>query len=225
MVPQTVVTLDPSPNPEEYEFYPWHYVKMTVSREELLAVLPLVRRLPCPWFVCGGWAIDLFAERETRPHSDLEIGIFREDQACIREHFLDWNPGKVVDTPDGARIVPWYDGEWLMLPIHQVKLYRDGFRPREFEFFLNDTDGPLWRFRRMPEITLTTERLVRCTSDGIPYVTPEVQLLFKARLMREQDVADFQTALPFMDAEQTVWLRDGLKRFLPDHPWLGRLHA
>jgi hypothetical protein len=175
---------------------------MSASRDELDRIVGLVRDFPVPWFVCGGWAIDLFAGHQTREHGDLEIGVFRSDQLTIREHFLDWNLSKVVDAPDGPAIVPWYDGEWLMLPIHQVKLYRDGFKPREFEFFLNDADGDLWHFRRLPEITVSKERLIRVTRDGIPYVTPEVQLLYKARLRREQDRQDFDLTVPLMEVEQ-----------------------
>jgi hypothetical protein len=196
---------------------------MSVSREELARVISLVRRLSVPWFVCGGWAIDLFAGRQTREHSDLEIGIFREDQLAIREHFLDWHPGKVVDGPDGPTIVPWYEGEWLMLPIHQVKLYKDGFLPREFEFMLNDTDGDLWQFRRMPAITMPKQRLVRVTDDAIFYVAPEVQLLFKARIMRDHDRSDFDLALPLLNSEERTWLRSSLAAFLPGHEWLQSL--
>jgi hypothetical protein len=217
------VTPDPSSDPKNYEFYPWHYVKMSVSRDELETIVKLVRELPVPWFVCGGWAIDLFAGKQTREHSDLEISVFRQDQLAVRERFLDWHPGKVVDGPDGPLIVPWYEGEWLMLPIHQVKLYMDGFRPREFEFMLNEVEDGIWHFRRVPEITLTQERLIRVSGDGIPYVTPEVQLLYKARLMRDHDRADFDVALPRMNTAQRDWLRLSLEQFLPGHEWLDRL--
>jgi hypothetical protein len=196
---------------------------MSVSREELLTVIRMLQALPVPWFVCGGWAIDLFAGQQTREHSDLEIGLFRDDQLAIRRHFLDWHPGKVVDTPDGPTIVPWYEGEWLMLPIHQVKLYQDGFRPREFEFMLNDADDRLWHFRRMPEISIPRDNLVRVTDDDIYYVAPEVQLLFKARLMRGHDRADFEVALPLLDEDGRRWLWSALQRFLPGHEWIERL--
>jgi hypothetical protein len=42
-----------------------------------LEVLSSLRR---PWFVVGGWALDLFLGRETRSHKDIDIAIFREDQ-------------------------------------------------------------------------------------------------------------------------------------------------
>ncbi|MGD6844537.1 nucleotidyltransferase domain-containing protein [Bacillus infantis] len=43
-----------------------------------------------PWFVAGGWAIDLFIGKQTRPHADLEIGIFREDQQALKSYLEDW---------------------------------------------------------------------------------------------------------------------------------------
>ena len=41
---------------------------------------------PAPWFVSGGWAIDLFLGRVTRDHSDIEIGIYRRasPQSAVR---------------------------------------------------------------------------------------------------------------------------------------------
>jgi hypothetical protein len=196
---------------------------MSVSRGELDRVAGLLRKMTIPWFVCGGWAIDLFVGHQTREHSDLEIGIFREDQSAVRRHFLSWHPGKVVEGPSGPLIVPWYDGEFLMLPIHQVKLYLDGFSPREFEFFLNDTDGDQWFFRRKPEITMPKDRLIRVSAEGTPYVAPEVQLLYKSRMTREQDQHDFDVAFPLLIEGQRAWLRDALQSFQPGHDWLDRL--
>ena len=31
-----------------------------------------------PWYVAGGWAVDLHLGRPTREHEDLEIGVPRE---------------------------------------------------------------------------------------------------------------------------------------------------
>ena len=43
-----------------------------------------------PWFVVGGWAIDLFMGRETCAHHDVEIGVFRADQRALYEHLAGW---------------------------------------------------------------------------------------------------------------------------------------
>ena len=59
-----------------------------------LEVLHSLRR---PWFVAGGWAIDLFLGRETRNHQDIDIAIFREDQFELRRHLANWKWEKTVN--------------------------------------------------------------------------------------------------------------------------------
>jgi len=34
----------------------------------------LLHDAPFRWWIAGGWAIDLFLRRTTRPHADIEIG-------------------------------------------------------------------------------------------------------------------------------------------------------
>jgi hypothetical protein len=52
---------------------------------------------------------------------------------------------------------------------------------------------------RDASITLPYSELILRTSEGIPYAAPEVVLLFKAKHLREKDIADFQGVLPTMD--------------------------
>jgi hypothetical protein len=61
------------------------------------------------------------------------------------------------------------------------------------------------------------------TSDGIPYLVPEIQLLYKAKGLRPKDEADFRQTLPALSLEQRDWLREALLQAHPQHPWLGRL--
>lgn len=61
------------------------------------------------------------------------------------------------------------------------------------------------------------------TQNGIPYLQPEIQLLYKAKGLRPQDQADFDAALPLLDERRRAWLTDCLRRTLPGHPWLGSL--
>ena len=68
------------------------------------------------------------------------------------------------------------------------------------------------------------ERLIEWTADDIPYGRPEVVLLFKAKhAHQEKNGADFQAALPRLDAERRAWLRDALERVHPSHEWLAQL--
>jgi hypothetical protein len=53
--------------------------------------------------------------------------------------------------------------------------------------------GDHWVCRRDASITLPYSELILRTSEGIPYAAPEVALLFKAKQLREKDIADLQT--------------------------------
>jgi hypothetical protein len=44
---------------------------------------PLLSVLRAPWWVAGGWALDLYLGKVTRVHKDLDVGIFREDAAIV----------------------------------------------------------------------------------------------------------------------------------------------
>jgi hypothetical protein len=59
--------------------------------------------------------------------------------------------------------------------------------------------------------------------DGIRYLVPEVQLLFKSKGMRPKDEHDFADAIPLLDRDQQAWLRDALQLMSPGHPWLTQL--
>ncbi|HEV2736058.1 MAG TPA: hypothetical protein VGV85_14520, partial [Longimicrobiaceae bacterium] len=50
------------------------------------AVAAAMRGFGAPWCVAGGWALDLFLGRATRPHADVDLALFRDDQARLREH-------------------------------------------------------------------------------------------------------------------------------------------
>ncbi|HEX5939969.1 MAG TPA: hypothetical protein VFZ12_06380, partial [Dehalococcoidia bacterium] len=56
--------------------------------------------------------------------------------------------------------------------------------------------------------------------DGIPYLRPEICLLFKAKAVRDKDRADFEAALPRMSHAQRAWLHTALERVHPDHDWI-----
>ena len=58
---------------------------------------------------------------------------------------------------------------------------------------------------------------------GIPYIRPEIALLFMAKGVRAKDEADFTAALPLLGDEQRRWLVDALVLVHPGHRWLPAL--
>jgi len=56
-------------------------------------------RASVPWWVAGGWAIDLFLNRSTRQHHDLDVGVLRRD---IGEILRSIEPCETFEAKDGS---------------------------------------------------------------------------------------------------------------------------
>jgi hypothetical protein len=196
---------------------------LQVSYADLLVVTQILQDFPASWYVSGGWAIDIFVDRITRIHEDIEIGIARQDQHHLHRQLAGWQLYKAVPRPYGGDLVPWAPDEHLELPIHQIVAQRAGIQPPEFEFFLNEVwDGEL-QFRINRSIRRPIAEAYLRTAQGIPVIAPEIQLLYKARLHRPKDEHDFQTVLDALKPAQRAWLYAALEIFRPDDPWLAAL--
>jgi uncharacterized protein (DUF952 family) len=182
-----------------------------------------------PWWVAGGWALDLFLGRRTRPHADLEISVLAADQRALYEHLGGWDlrlaaPGASLSTWDGSRIEP---------PFHQVWARHGPGRPATVEefaadptmlgFLLEQGHERRWVFRRHPAVTRPLQELGAATADGVPFVRPEIALLFKAKAPRFKDQRDFDRCLPHLDAPARAWLASALHQAHPGHAWHARL--
>src|SRR4051794_39793213 len=102
-----------------------------------------------PWFVAGGWAIDLHRGSVSRGHGDVEIGILRNDQERLWEHLFSGAPGRArADVAIDGKWNPW-DGRRIELPLHQIRVRGWGSRGAtgEFEIFLNEGDPVYLRSR------------------------------------------------------------------------------
>lgn len=192
--------------------------------EALALALQPVRGFDVPWYVAGGWAIDLFAQRLTRDHHDVDLMVARSDQGAIFMHFAERSLSYVVPHPEGlvgrGDLVRW-SGERLDLPVHQV--FADDAAGDRLEFLFGEIESGLWRYRRNPAVTRSTDEMALMSDDGVPFLAPEIVLLFKAKLMRAWDHVDFDTVAPSMGRDRRSWLRDALESSHPGHRWITEL--
>jgi len=193
---------------------------MSEGFKPILEVAQLMHGFPAPWFISGGWAIDLFVGEVTRPHSDIEIGIFRCDQRALWRQLPGWRFEKAVDSSAGGEWVSWEMHEELRLPVHQIKATRRDGEPAEIEFFLNERSETHWISRRHAGLARAVSEAVFISALEVPALVPEIQLLFKAKYNRPKDRADFELALPRFDMMQRAWLANALAEYHPGHAWI-----
>jgi hypothetical protein len=172
------------------------------------------------WYVAAGWALDLFRGGQTREHHDIEIGVPAGRFPEVRERFA----GFAVDAVGDGRIWPSATAQALSAT-HQTWLREPATGRYLLDIFREPHDGDTWICRRDETIRLPYAGIIRYTPDRIPYLTPELVLLFKAKSPRPKDQTDFEGVLPLLSRSQRETLSELLTRVHPGHPWLATLTA
>jgi hypothetical protein len=163
--------------------------------------------------VAGGWALDMFLERLTRPHADVDLMIWRDQQLALRAALHDWT----FAVADGGVLRPWTDGAALRLPLHEI--HASSPTGQSVEFLLNDREAGSWVYRRDPRVRRDLTRAVLRRGD-LSILAPEIVLLYKSKAPRPSDVADFQVTVTALDDERRAWLREALAVTTPGHSWI-----
>ena len=181
-----------------------------------------------PFYFAGGWAIDLHLARVTRRHHDIDALVMRRDHLRLHEALRCFTLKKIVPHPDGmppnrGTIIEWREGERLALPVHQVNAYRAGESEPAFQVMLAESSGGEWIFRRNPKVRMPISAMGFHSLWGLPYLAPEIVLLFKAKHLETRDRIDFDNALPALSVDARRWLRDALAVSHPGHEWLTAL--
>ena len=174
---------------------------------------------PGPWWVAGGWAIEAFTGRH-RPHGDLDPSIPRADLPLLLDHLA----GRLdVWAADNGTLRPLlHRDDGVADECENVWLRASGGEPWQFDVILMHTTPERWTFKRDHRIGLPFEQIL-WRRDGITYLRPEIQLLHKARGLRPQDQADFDSCAPLLPEDARAWLREALGLAHPGHPWLAAL--
>lgn len=174
-----------------------------------------LRQLPCLWYVAGGWAIDLFLGRVTRPHKDIDVCIARRDQFMLQETFPNCSFTYVDNAaPESGDEKPWPKSKYLQLPMHEIWMRGDGY---QLEFLLNEIEDGMWISRRDSAVQLPLdEAIMESATTGVRFTSPHVALYFKAKKSRDKDTADFLACREYLNPRQLAWLFEQLG---PSHPW------
>lgn len=169
------------------------------------------------WAIAGGWAIDLFLGRVTRPHADVDIAVWRDEHQRLREAL----PGWQFSIADAGQLRPWLPGTLIEPPLHELHATSADAKS-SVELLLNDRRDGAWLFRRNHDIRLDLADSIQI--DGpLPRLAPEIVLLYKSKAPRATDEADFRNALPRLSRIAREWLADSLVSVDAAHPWLTTL--
>ncbi|MEM6800147.1 MAG: hypothetical protein AAF696_02020 [Bacteroidota bacterium] len=170
------------------------------------------------WMIAGGWAIDLFLNKQTRAHSDIEIAIPRKEQLQLQSYLEGWN----FSYYHKGIPANWEEGQFLELPLHEIHGKKGA---QNIEILLNEIEGDTWHFRRKLDITWPVDKLICHHPDGIPFLCPEVVLLYKAKDPRKKDFLDVENCLPDLSKESRSYLKISISdTHDASHPWVKEIN-
>jgi len=197
--------------------------------------------------ICGGFAIELFINREIRTHGDIDISAYWEDRDKIIAFMqaLGWQVYEMCGGGIAHRIANiaqqlkvkrnifcFTDACDLvtLVPTSEKGMFHLKFDPKGqgrlnfIEFLFNHKTKKDFIYARDCEIMLPLSRAV-LYKEGIPFLAPELVLLYKSTdFSREGYQVDFDSVTPKMERKQRQWLKDALRKTAaPTHPWLQAL--
>jgi len=178
-------------------------------------------RVDRAWWIAGGWALDLFLGAEGRSHGDLDVGIFRDDALAIVASLHKW---EIFEAKNGV-LDRLRVGAAPRSDVNSLWCRPLGAEEWVLELLLESRTAQNWIFRRRPEIARPIASMLERSADGLFYLAPEIQLLYKAKVRRPQDEYDFGRVLPRLRKDAAVWLGHALRVTHPEHPWIARIES
>ena len=172
-----------------------------------------------PWCVVAGWALDLFRGQMSREHEDLEIAVPVGGFDVIRAALADFE----FEVIGSGRRWPLDSSAFCVMAQTWVRDPDTGVY--RLDIFREPHDGNTWICRREESIRLPYDEIILTSDEGVPYLVPEIVLLFKAKHDRPKDHADFAGILPLLDPAQRAWLAAVLARVHPGHRWISDLRG
>ena len=201
-----------------------------------------LENLNIQWAFCGGYALDLFLNKEIRKHSDIDICVFEKDRNKVTNYMLsdDWqvyqflgqgrvqplciedksDPGRnLMCIKEGCALVEFFPSEESGVLLH--KFYHTGIERLDYlEFLFNHVQGNDFIFNRDLDLMREMQKAI-LYRNGIPYLAPELALLYKASKANNPEYQyDYEAVISHLNAEQLFWFHQGLGTLYPQgHPW------
>ncbi|WP_083469150.1 nucleotidyltransferase domain-containing protein [Methylobacterium variabile] len=178
-----------------------------------------LREAVLPWYVAGGWALDVAHGKQTREHEDLEFVVIRDDvdhfRALLRDlDFFTVNNGKIEYLPPSAS-----------LPGDVWQLWGGDMRRAcwRVDMMMEPGTPDLWIYKRDQTIQMARSDAVHVSETGIPYLAPINVMLFKAKYCRKKDQRDFNFFRNKFSTEEKEQLLVWLNELHPGHEWIEHL--
>jgi hypothetical protein len=168
---------------------------------------------PFRWWVTGGHALELHLGRSWRTHGDTDVGVVRSELDAVYSWLADWD----LHIAAAGQLTPWR-GEPLRKERHENNVWcrRGGTEYWRLDLTIGEGSDTAWIYRRDPGIQVPWDLAVLHNLVGVPYLAPELQLLYKSERPRPKDDTDAAEVIPSLSDRQRGFLVRSLDSA---HPW------
>jgi hypothetical protein len=171
------------------------------------------------WWVAGGLALEAVGA-DRRAHGDTDLAVLRRELPLVRG----WLSGFHLWEAHSGALRPLRPGEAMTAAREQLWMRKDAYGPWLLDLVFSPSKGTDWIYKRHHGIRLPIESIGHVIG-GIPYLRPEIVLLFKDKHHLAEDEADFGSTLPLLDASARAFLLEALRLSAPRSPWIERLQS
>ncbi len=146
------------PAPIVAPFGPWE----PAQPPEIAAIFTA---MPCPWWIAGGFAIELAIGQPIRDHGDIDVLVLRQDHLRIQHVLRSWE-WWAADPPGTLR--PWLPQEQLPAGVHDIWCRPGPAEPWRIQVMIDESSDGDWVSRRDPGIRRPIASIGKTSTNGIP---------------------------------------------------------
>lgn len=170
-------------------------------------------RAPFRWWVAGGLALELHIGTRWRVHADADVGLVRTEAPLAHEYLGEWK----LWVAAAGHLRPWrVEPLRAELDENNVWAHQVGEEDWAFDLAVGSGTAHHWAYRRDESVRRPWDRAILTTEEGIPYLAPDLQLLFKSKNPRPKDDQDARVVASGLTTEEHLFLDSHLS---PGHPW------
>jgi hypothetical protein len=130
-------------------------------------VARLLADLTIPWWIAGGWALELTGDPPRR-HADVDVAVLRPDHNRLLVELRGWD----LAIAHAGELGTWRDGS-VGPPENAVWARPSPVEPWHLDIKIELVEGDNWVYRRDPSIRVPIAE-IGATTDGIPHLRREL---------------------------------------------------
>jgi len=160
--------------------------------------------MEAPWWIGGGWALELALGLEPRAHRDVDVVMLRPDAPALARHLRGWD----LRLARAGSLRPW-DGGHVEPEEHAFWARRSAAEPWLLDVKLEMVENGEWVYRRDGRVRRPVTE-IGVEAGGLPVLRPEITLVYALGSDDRSQVPQLRAATARLAPEAAAWIEAAL---------------